>query len=324
VRHYDVAYKQGAGGAWTTWLTATIQTEATFLGQSNQTYYFRIQATDNVSNTSAWIESGPVTIQTVRKNYHLGGQLVATRRGDEVYFIHGDHPSTALRACLGSTSLTTDINGTVVAETRYLPYGEERWTAGDAQPTDFTFTGQRAERGFGLMDYKARYYNPRLGRFISADSIVPEPGNPQSLNRYSYVLNRPLQGGDPTGHQGPIDWNLEQHTPPAEYSGSVVSIGMAGGVNIRIPGLGRIGFNEHVSFDLVTTAEGQAQLFTTFADKPQSGLNQRVRGFIGKKDTSHLHGMTADAIAADSPYAPFTNPQWGWFLTQGVLSLHTY
>jgi hypothetical protein len=47
VRHYDVQYKQGAGGAWTTWLTAITQTEATFLGQSNQTYYFRVRTTDN-------------------------------------------------------------------------------------------------------------------------------------------------------------------------------------------------------------------------------------------------------------------------------------
>ncbi len=90
-----------------------------------------------------------------------------------------------------------------MAETRYLPYGEERWTAGGAQPTDFTFTGQRAERGFGLMDYRARYYDPRLGRFICADSIAPEPGNPQALNRYAYAYNNPLKYNDPTGHNPP-------------------------------------------------------------------------------------------------------------------------
>ena len=73
-----------------------------------------------------------------------------------------------------------------------------------AQSTDFTFTGQRAERGFGLMDYNARYYNPRLGRFISADSIVPEPGNPQALNRYSYVNNSPVRYDDPSGHGAPL------------------------------------------------------------------------------------------------------------------------
>jgi RHS repeat-associated protein len=71
--------------------------------------------------------------------------------------------------------------------------------------TDFGFTGQRFEAGFGLADYKARYYDPYLGRFISADTIVPEPGNPQSLNRFSYVSNNPIRHNDPTGHQPPPD-----------------------------------------------------------------------------------------------------------------------
>jgi hypothetical protein len=59
------------------------------------------------------------------------------------------------------------------------------------------------------MHYGARFYSPRLGRFVSADSIVPDYNDPQALNRHSYVLNRPLQGGDPTGHQGPE----EEETP---------------------------------------------------------------------------------------------------------------
>jgi hypothetical protein len=50
------------------------------------------------------------------------------------------------------------------------------------------------------MYYRARYYHPALGRFVSADTIVPEPGNPQSLNRYAYVLNNPLRYVDPSGH----------------------------------------------------------------------------------------------------------------------------
>jgi RHS repeat-associated protein len=54
--------------------------------------------------------------------------------------------------------------------------------------------------GTGLMYYKARYYYPALGRFVSADTIVPEPGNPQSLNRYAYVKNNPLRYVDPSGH----------------------------------------------------------------------------------------------------------------------------
>jgi len=51
-----------------------------------------------------------------------------------------------------------------------------------------------------LYDYGARFYDPALGRFISADTVVPNPGNPQALNRYSYCYNNPLRYVDPTGH----------------------------------------------------------------------------------------------------------------------------
>jgi hypothetical protein len=46
----------------------------------------------------------------------------------------------------------------------------------------------------------AREYDFRLGRWLSADTIVPDPANPQSLNRFSYVLGNPLRYTDPTGH----------------------------------------------------------------------------------------------------------------------------
>src|SRR4030065_178356 len=49
--------------------------------------------------------------------------------------------------------------------------------------------------------YGARWYDPVVGRFLQADTIVPSPGNPQSLNRYSYVLNNPLRYKDPSGHK---------------------------------------------------------------------------------------------------------------------------
>ncbi|MBK8129044.1 MAG: hypothetical protein IPK53_08915 [bacterium] len=62
---------------------------------------------------------------------------------------------------------------------------------------------------------------PGLGRFLSADSIVPDPTNPQSLNRYSYVRNSPLGFTDPTGHREcDVDGNcgppvrLPKSTPP--------------------------------------------------------------------------------------------------------------
>ena len=168
-------------------------TGATFVGTLDYTYTFRLKATDNVSNTTTeWQVSQPVAVHGVTKYYTHDGSRVAMRRGDALYYLSGDH--------LGSTSLTTDENGDIVSEVRYLLYGEERWTSGPT-PTDFTFTGQRNEAGFGLMDYNARYHSARLGRFISPDTIVPEPGSSGGFNRFSYVRNNPLTRIDPTGHQ---------------------------------------------------------------------------------------------------------------------------
>ena len=54
---------------------------------------------------------------------------------------------------------------------------------------DCAFTGQKAD-GSGLLFYGARWYDPVAARWTQPDTIVPSPGDPQSLNRYSYVNNR--------------------------------------------------------------------------------------------------------------------------------------
>lgn len=50
------------------------------------------------------------------------------------------------------------------------------------------------------MDYRARFYSPALGRFLQPDTIIPNPANPQSLNRFGYVGNNSIVFNDPTGH----------------------------------------------------------------------------------------------------------------------------
>jgi RHS repeat-associated protein len=86
-----------------------------------------------------------------------------------------------------------------VTELRYYPWGGARYNPG-GQLTTYRFTGQRWDSGTAMYFYGSRWYDPVIGRFLSADTIVPEPGNPQSLNRYSYVGNRPTVFVDPTGH----------------------------------------------------------------------------------------------------------------------------
>ena len=53
---------------------------------------------------------------------------------------------------------------------------------------------------FGLMFYNARWYDPYLNRWTQPDTIVPDPGNPQDWDRYSYALNNPVRYSDPSGH----------------------------------------------------------------------------------------------------------------------------
>jgi RHS repeat-associated protein len=123
--------------------------------------------------------------------YRFNGQPVAVREGGSLTFVYGDH--------LGSTNLTTNLTGTRVSELRYYPFGETRYSNGTTS-TSKRFTSQEEQIDIGLYDYGARFYDPALGRFVSADSVVPQPGAPQSINRYSYVRNSPLTRIDPSGH----------------------------------------------------------------------------------------------------------------------------
>ena len=124
--------------------------------------------------------------------YPFGGRRVALREGTAVSYLFADH--------LGSTRVV-DTGADTPAQ-QYTPWGEIVASWANTLPTEYTYTGQReasATGGLRLLDYGARHYAPWLGRFLQPDPLVPEPGNPQSLNRYAYVLNNPLRYTDPSG-----------------------------------------------------------------------------------------------------------------------------
>lgn len=158
-----------------------------------------------------------VTGSTVTKYYFAGTSRIAMRKytvpsSMTVEYLLGDR--------LGSTSLTTDKNGVKTSEMRYKPWGEVRswWTSAlittpAYKLADYTFTGQYsymddlstpATEGFGLMFYNARFYDPALGRFTSADTIIP--GGVQGLDRYAYANNSPIMYIDPSGHLPKDEW----------------------------------------------------------------------------------------------------------------------
>ena len=157
--------------------------------------------------------------QKWRTYYYAGGaQPIAVREttndgGNTLHYLHSDHLGSTSAVTCGNaagcaTAGGTVPNGGVVARQSYYPYGNVRSSTGTL-PTDRTYTGQISDPSTGLMYSRARYYSPTIGRFLSADSIVPEPGSPQALNRYSYVNNRPINFNDPSGHDcqdGPDTW----------------------------------------------------------------------------------------------------------------------
>jgi RHS repeat-associated protein len=179
------------GDPWQSLLTNSQSTDYQYTAQPGHRYTFRVTATDNVGNVGQG--EAEARIAAITKYYYFGGQRIATRGPDNTLtWLHADH--------LGSTSLATDGGGGKVARQLYYPFGGTRWASVAPLPTDFGFTGQRNQSTIGLYDYHARFYDPLVGRFVSADTIVPSPGDPQALNRYSYANNNPLVYVDPSGH----------------------------------------------------------------------------------------------------------------------------
>jgi RHS repeat-associated protein len=129
----------------------------------------------------------------------------AAAPANERYF-HVDH--------LGSLEAVTDATGAVLQRFSYDPWGRRRnlngtdtdWqslTTTLANTLDHTgFTGEEQYDNFTLVHLNGRVYDPLIGRMTSADPTLPNPYDLQSLNRASYVLNRPLNLTDPTGFEG--------------------------------------------------------------------------------------------------------------------------
>jgi RHS repeat-associated protein len=181
-----------------TFYTATVQgvqnaSEIAMVGE--QSWQFRTKNGAVVQNAMP-VETSYYYLGAQRVALAISGDPDSERNG--LFYIHVDH--------LGSTSLLSYGQGQVAvgeevsgSRAAHLPFGEYR-VEPEAGLSDRGFTGHRDLGGLGLVHMKARFYAPSLGRFLSADILVPNPADPQSYNRYAYVLNNPLVYRDPTGY----------------------------------------------------------------------------------------------------------------------------
>ena len=107
------------------------------------------------------------------------------------FYFQSDH--------VNSTDMLTNESGEPVSRVAYTPYGEKSGFTGE-DVFNKKYTGQTDDGETGLLYYKARYYDPAIGRFITADTVIPDPSYSQSYNRYMYVIGNPVNYNDPSGH----------------------------------------------------------------------------------------------------------------------------
>jgi len=120
-----------------------------------------------------------------------------------------------LKDHLGSISVIMSDTAEVLQKMAFDPWGARRdlnsiesMTTGNvlayyakaAKPiTSRGFTGHEMVDAVGIIHMNGRIYDAKLGRFLQADPFVQEPTMVGSLNRYSYIMNNPLNGVDPSG-----------------------------------------------------------------------------------------------------------------------------
>ena len=139
--------------------------------------------------------------------HYLGENAILTK----IDSLSDPYPALTLvlRDRLGSVVTLTDETGTNPERRGYDPFGKPR--DGDwAEKTPPTIGSAITDRGFTdhehldeskLIHMNGRAYDYQLGRFLSVDPFIQEPGNSQSLNPYSYIMNNPLSGVDPSGYK---------------------------------------------------------------------------------------------------------------------------
>lgn len=95
---------------------------------------------------------------------------------------------------LGSTTVLTNSGGSIVRQFSYDAYGNSSGTS----LTRYDYTGRERDADTGLLYYRARWYDPQVGRFISEDPI----GLTGGINQFAYVGNNPQNRKDPSGLYG--------------------------------------------------------------------------------------------------------------------------
>src|SRR5579883_2314857 len=128
------------------------------------------------------------SVTTTTTYYTVQGKRIAANVNGSLYYFGYD--------ALGSQVAVLNASGNLVGSQLYGPYGNSRYSNGTL-PTSIGFTGQRSDSVTGLDYYVARYYDPVVDQFLTADTVQ---GNAQGMDPYAYVGGNPETMNDPTGY----------------------------------------------------------------------------------------------------------------------------
>ena len=198
----------------------TGQMTAAYIGSTDSLLYIYDEAGGILSkkDESGWTLYLPGGLEykpfdhSLEKYFFEGTQRIAKLNYStgEVHYFLQDH--------LNSSSVTLDSSGELLERISYEPFGLPGSEGEFEDPTEYLYNDKRWEADYGFYDYGPRKMNPIMGRFIEADTIIPDPTDPQSYNPYSYTLNNPLKYVDPSGHAAEINWD---RLPSNTTAGSV-------------------------------------------------------------------------------------------------------
>jgi RHS repeat-associated protein len=141
------------------------------------------------------LEGDPAQTYVYDEYIFFNAQRIARRSqfsqtNSSLYYFFSDH--------LGSSRIVTDSTGAVKEDSDFYPFGGERVVL-DGLNNNYKFTGKERDPESGLDNFVARYNSSNIGRFMSPDPLGGRIVDPQTLNKYSYVRNNPLNLIDPTG-----------------------------------------------------------------------------------------------------------------------------
>jgi RHS repeat-associated protein len=137
---------------------------------------------------------------------------------------------------LGSITGLTDDNGKLINSTTYDSYGHIASQSNPTAADQFAFTGREFDQETGLYYFRARYYNPDLGTFLSDDPIGFESG---TFNITSYCQNSPVNSFDNTGYLQQFPKSPKKVGTNSEYL-TIIAIILATDIALDLPNLGKV------------------------------------------------------------------------------------